>query len=229
MLSRLARFVGLAVDAAGSIVPDEALAWSMVADAAIGAGSRGLSDATRFLLHTLFDKADLADPTLFDVFGRAARALLAFAWAADPPMQQTATNAIRFVGKSFAADPAASRALLDRMLHDPHFSAHADKEATWLSEQIMPIAQADGDFAIEIYRVLYSRDITDNSASFMGGQASRIMPLSSNRSQDYRHCRYNLRRRVTRLLDLSVPVGTRAIVEASLGDTDRAIPLGDDR
>ncbi|WP_234896093.1 ATP-binding protein [Sinorhizobium meliloti] len=229
MLSRLARFVGLAVDAVGSIVPGEALAWAMVADAAIRAGSRDLSDATRFLLHTLFDKGDLAEPELLDVFNRAARALLAFAWAADPPMQQTATNAIRFVGKSFSADPAASRALLDRVLRDPHFSAHADKEATWLSEQIMPIARADGDFAIEIYRVLYSRDITDNSTSFMGGQPSRIMQLSSNRSQDYRHCRYDLGRRVTRLLDLSLPIGTRAIVEASLGDTDRAIPLGDDR
>ncbi|HEX8239505.1 MAG TPA: hypothetical protein VF574_07185 [Allosphingosinicella sp.] len=229
MLSRLARFVGLAVDAAGSIVPDEALAWAMVAEAAIAAGSRGLSDATRFLLHTLFDKGDLAEPTLLGVFNRAARALLAFAWAADPPMQQTATNAIRFVGKSFAADPPASRALLERMLRDPHFSDHADREATWLSEQIMPIAHADADFAIEIYRVLYSRDITDDSTSSFGGQVSRIMPLSSSRSQDYRHCRYNLGRRVTRLLELSVPLGTRAIVEASLGDTYRAMRLGDDR
>ncbi|WP_372090728.1 hypothetical protein P7L79_17185 [Tistrella mobilis] len=207
----------------------EAVAWARVADAAIATGSRDLSDATRFLLHTLFDKGDLAEAELLEVFGRAARALLAFAWATEPPMQQTATNAIRFVGKSFASDPAASRALLDRMLRDPHFSAYADKEATWLSEQIMPIARADADFAIEIYSVLYSRDITDNSTSFMGGQASRIMPLSSNRSQDYRHCRYNLGRRVTRLLELSVPLGTRAIVEASLGDTNRAMPLGDDR
>ncbi|MCJ2031329.1 ATP-binding protein [Methylobacterium sp. J-043] len=229
MLSRLARFVGLAGDAAGSIVPDEALAWATVADAAIRTGSRDLSDATRFLLHTLFDKSDIVEPALLDVFGRAARALLAFAWAADPPMQQTAANAIRFVGKSFASDPAASRTLLDRMLRDPHFSTHADKEAIWLSEQIMPIARADANFAIEIYSVLYSRDITDNSTSFMGGQASRIMPLSSNRSQDYRHCRYNLGRRVTRLLELSVLLGTRAIVEASLGVTDRAMPLGNYR
>jgi len=229
MLSRLARFVGLAVDATGSIVPDEALAWAKVADATIRVGSRELSDATRFLLHTLFDKGDLAEPELRDVFNRAARALLAFAWAAEPPMQQTANSAIRFVGKSFAADPVASRALLERMLRDPHFSAHADKEATWLSEQIMSIAQADGDFAIEIYRALYSRDITDDSTSFMGGQASRIMTLSSNRSQDYRHCRFNLGRRVTHLLELSVPLGTRAIVEASLGNTDRAMPLGDGR
>ncbi|WP_136661408.1 hypothetical protein [Nitratireductor sp. XY-223] len=124
MLSRLARFVGLAVDTAGTIVASEAIAWAQVADAAIATGSRGLSDATRVLLHTMFDKGDLTEAELLDVFGRAAPALLAFAWAADPPMQQTATNSIRFVGKSFASDPAASRTLLDRMLRDPHFSAH---------------------------------------------------------------------------------------------------------
>lgn len=229
MLSRLARFVGLAVDTADSIAPEEAIAWVKVADAAIATGSRDLSDATRFLLHTLFDKGDLTEAELLGVFGQAARALLAFAWAADPPMQATAVGAIRFVGKSFASDRAASRALLDGILREPHFSANADREARWLSEQIMPIARIDPDFAIEIYRMLYSCDITDDSTSHFGGQVSRIMPLSSNRRQDYKGCRYDLGRRVTRLLELSVPLGTRAIVEAALVDTDRAIPIGDDR
>ncbi|MGE3367078.1 MAG: ATP-binding protein, partial [Rhizobiaceae bacterium] len=229
MLSRLARFVGLAVDLACSIAASEAIAWAQVADAAIATGSRDLSDATRFLLHTLFDKGDLADAELLEVFGRAARALLAFAWSADPPMQQTAVGAIRFVGKSFASDPAASRSLLDRILREPHFSANADREARWLSDQIMPIARSDPDFTIEIYRMLYSCEITDDSTSHFGGQVSRIMPLSSNRRQDFQGCRYDLGRRVTRLLELSVPLGTRAIVEAALGDTDRAMPLGDDR
>lgn len=229
MLSRLARFVGLTVDQAGSIVASEAIAWALVADAAIATGSRDKSDATRFLLHTLFDKGDLADAELLTVFGRAARALLAFAWAADPPMQATAVSAIRFVGKSFASDSVASRALLDRILREPHFSANADREARWLSEQIVQIARSDPDFSIEIYRSLYSQDITDDSTSHFGGQVSRIMPLSSNRRQDYQSCRYDLGRRVTRLLELSVPLGTRAIVEAALRDTDRAMPLGDDR
>lgn len=229
MLSRLARFVGLAVDLAGSVVESEAIAWAFVADAAIATGSRDLSDATRFLLHTLFEKGDLADAKLLEVFGRASRALLAFAWAAEPQMQQTSTNAIRFVGKSFASDPPASRTLLDRILREPHFSANADREARWLSEQIMPIARIDPDFAIEIYRVLHLSNITDDSTSHFGGQVSRIMPLSSNRRQDYQSCRYDLGRRVTRLLELSAPLGTRAIVEAALGDVDRNMPPGDNR
>jgi len=227
MLSRLARFVGLAIDLAGSIPADGVVAWATIAEAAANTGVRSLSDPARVLLHTLFEKADVTESALLAVYGRAARALLALAWAANPPMQQTATNAIRFVGKSFASDPAASRALLDRALRDPHFSAHADKEATWLAEQIMPIARADPDFAIEIFHVLYSRDITDDSTSFFGGQPSRIMPLSSNRRQDYHSCRYNLERRTGRLLELSARSGTRAVIEAALGDADRE-PSSDD-
>lgn len=227
MLSRLARFVGLAVDAGRAVTAGEAMAWATIAEAAANAGVRSLADAARFLLHTIFDKGDLADPALLAVYGRAARALLALAWAADPSMQQTATNAIRFVGKSFASDPDASRSLLDRALRDPHFSAHADKEAAWLAEQIIPIARADADFAVEIFRVLYSRNITDDSTSFFGGQPSRIMPLSSNRRQDYQSCRYNLGRKAGRLLEFSAKAGTRAVIEAALGDIDRT-PASDE-
>ncbi|WP_234879227.1 ATP-binding protein [Sinorhizobium americanum] len=229
LLSRLARFVELSVDASGGIAREAAMAWAQVADAASATAIRGLSDPTRFLLQILFDRADLSDAPLLNLFGRASRALLTLAWAADPPMQQTAVNAIRFVGKSFASDPVASRVLLDRILRDPHFSTYADKEASWLSEQILPIARSDSDFAVEIYRVLYSCDISDDSTSHFGGQPSRIMPLSSNRRQDYRHCRYHLSKDVRQLLNLSARAGTRAAIEVALGDIDRDLQLGDRR
>lgn len=221
LLSRLARFIGLAVDAEGGLEPQDALAWAMVAEAVTNTGQRGLSDAARFLLYTLFEKADLAAPPLLAVFGRAARALLALAWDSIPPMPLMATNAIRFVGKSFASDPGASRALLDRALRDPHFSAHADKEATWIAEQILPIARSDLAFAIEIFRVLYSREITDSSTSYFGGRPSRIMALSSNRRQDYEQSRYQLGRQAGDMLELSAYAGTRAVIESALGSADR--------
>ncbi|MBW5434539.1 ATP-binding protein [Bradyrhizobium canariense] len=229
MLSRLARFVGLTADAKGAAAPDEAIAWATIAEAAATVGSRALSDASHSLLMTLFNLGDLAQPVLLGVFGRAARSLLTLAWAADPQMQIITTNAIRFVGKSFASDPLASRALLDRVLRDPHFSEHADKEAPWLAEQIMPIARTDLEFAVEIFHVLYSRDITDDSRSFMGGQPSRIMPLSSNRHQDYRGCRYRLVSQIRHLLGLSAKWGTRAVIEAAIGEADRGTASGDSR
>ncbi|GAA6201747.1 hypothetical protein [Aquicoccus sp. SU-CL01552] len=229
MMSRLARFVGLAIDVTDTVDALGALVWASVAEACAVTGNRDLTDPTRFLLQMLFEKANLSDLGLLEVFGRASRALLTFAWAADPVMQQTAICGIRFVGKSFASDPPASRILLDRVLRDPHFSAHADREATWLAEQIMPIAEADAEFAVEIYHVLFSREITDDATSFFGGQPSRIMPLSSSRRQDYHSCRYNLGRRADRLLELSANLGTRVVNEATLGEVDRDVPLGYER
>ncbi|MDB5660354.1 MAG: hypothetical protein JWS10_2969 [Cypionkella sp.] len=226
MLSRLARFVGIAVGSSGTISASEALAWAGVADACIVTGNCELSDPTRLLLHTLFDKADMSDPDMLSLFGRASRALLTLAWAEDPVMQNTAVNGILFVGKSFGSDPSASGTLLDRVLREPHFSAHADREATWLAKQIMPIARANAEFAVEIYRVLYSRQITDDATSYFGGQPSRILSLSSRRSQDYLNCRYNLGRRTGQLLELSANLGTRVVNEATLGNIVRDGPLG---
>lgn len=221
MLSHLARFVGIDADSSGSINSANATAWATVAEAASATGMRTMSDPAAFLLRILFDKADLTDPLLLSAFGRAARSLLVFAWEGGAAMQQIATNAIRFVGRSFASDAAASRVLLDRILRDPHFSAHADREAPWLAEQITPIAASDPSFAVEIFKVLYSRDIADDARSYLGGQPSRILPLATTRSQDYRHCRWNLGRQVGEVLRLSAHHGTRAVIEAALGDAAR--------
>lgn len=111
--------------------------------------------------------------------------------------------------------------MLDRALRDPHFTAHADKEATWIAEQILPIARSDLAFAIEIFRVLYSREITDSSTSYIGGQPSRIMALSSNRRQDYEQSRHQLGRQAGDMLELSAYAGTRAVIESALGSADR--------
>ncbi len=217
MLARLSRFVGIEIDTAGSVGPDHALAWATLAAASIAQADRALSDPARFLLHALFDKADFSDPALLAVFGTAARALLTFAWASDPPMPSTVTNAIRFTGLSFASDPAASQTLLDRILREPHFSAHADQEATWLAEQILPIARSKPDFAGEIYRTLFTQQITDDGTSWLGGAPSRIMPLSSNRRQDYQHCRWHLGGALRDFLSISVTHATRALIDATLG------------
>jgi hypothetical protein len=49
-------------------------------------------------------------------------------------MPTLATDAIRFVAKTFGTDPAASRALLQQILGEPRFSKHAHEEAPWLAE-----------------------------------------------------------------------------------------------
>ncbi|WP_285446530.1 hypothetical protein [Xanthomonas sp. fls2-241-TYG-148] len=217
LLNRLSRFVAMEIEATRSVTPERAIAWATLSERLTRADRLPLIDPARVLMHALFEHGDLTDAGLLDVFGHAARAMLGFAWSHSPPLQATSVSAIRFVGKSFASDVAASRALLDRILRDPHFSQHADREAPWLSEQIIPIAAADPAFAVEVYRCIYGQMITDTATSAFGGSQSRIMPLSSNRRQDYEHSRWHLGRSLGRFLEISPKHGTRAVIDAVIG------------
>lgn len=217
LLGRLSRFVAMDMEAARSVTPERAIAWASLAERLAGSGHLPLVDPANVLLHALFDHADLSDAVLLAIFGRAARAMLEFAWSKSPPLR-TAGGAIRFVGRSFASDPTASRALLDRILRDPHFSQNADREAHWLTEQILPIARACPSFAIEIYAGIYGQMITDTAKSDLGGHRSRILPLSSNRRQDYEHSRWQLGKSVGKFLAISPEDGTRAVIEAVVGE-----------
>ena len=217
LLRSFARFVAMDIEAALAVVPARAIAWAQLAKALVESGEPALVDPARVLLHALFDHGNLADTALLGMFGGAARTMLDVAWAASPPLAATSTSAIRYVGKSFASDPAASRALLDRILRDPHFSQNADREATWLAEQILPITLVDPEFTIEIYAVLFGRTITDNATSWLGGQQSRIMSLSSNRRQDFEHCWWQLGTAMGNVLNISPEHGTRALLDALIG------------
>lgn len=217
LLGRLSRFVVMDIEEARGVTPTRAIAWASLAERLAGSASLPLVDPARVLLHALFDYANLTDPAPLSIFGRAARAMLEFAWSKSPPLHATAGSAIRCVGKSFASDPAASKALLARILREPHFSQYADREAQWLAEQILPIAQADPSFAAEIYAGLYGQMITDSATSDFGGHRSRIMPLSSNRRQDYEHARWHLGKSIGEFLAISPEHGTRAVINAAIG------------
>lgn len=217
LLNRLSRFVAMEIEAACSVTHERAIAWAALSEKLTMADRLPLIDPARVLMHALYEHGDLTDAVLLRIFGRAARTMLGFAWAHSPPLQATSVSAIRFVGKSFASDVAESRALLDRILREPHFSQFADREATWLSEQITPIAKADPAFAAEIYRCLYGQMITDTATSAFGGARSRIMPLSSNRRQDYEHSRWQLGKSLGGFLAISPEHGTRAVIDAVIG------------
>ncbi|MBB5412149.1 RecA/RadA recombinase [Paraburkholderia sp. HC6.4b] len=217
LTGRLARFAAMEIESTRPVSTPRAIAWARLADALLATGENRLVDPARVLLITLFQHGDLSDAALLEVYGRAARALLEFAWSTSPSLTAISTNAIRFVGKSFASDPATSRTLLDRILREPHFSQYADCEASWLAEQILPITRVDPDFTVQIYAALYSQTIDDDSTSWIGGYRSRIMPLSSNRKQDYEHCRWHLGIAMGDVLAISPAHGTRALIEALIG------------
>jgi len=216
-LTRLSRFVSMSLADRGASTASILLSWAEVATEAAMVGHRLYVDAVRFLLFTLSERADFSDRTLALKFGQAARQLLTLAWQFEPELSNLASNAIRMVTKSFDTDVAASRGLLSRILQEPRFTEHAHEEAPWLADGVSTIIRADADFAVEIYDVLFGRVAPAEGDSWMGGNVSRIMPLRSNKRQDYDHARWHLQKALPAFLTTQPQSGTIAANRAALG------------
>jgi hypothetical protein len=216
-LSRLARFVSMSIADKGSVSTQAATAWAILAEQAASRSERGLSDGARFLLGALHDRADFSDLGFAAAFGSAARALLTLAWSLDPEFPSITIAAIRFVARSFGSDPAASRALLERILQEPRFTAHAHEEAPWLAEGIRSIIPLDPEFAAIVYATLFARAAPQEGTSWLGGHRSQILPLSSTRKQDYEHARWHLGRALKAFLEADPKAGATAVIGAALG------------
>ena len=217
MLSRLARFVSMSIAERGSVSTTAATAWAILAHQAASREERAFSDGARFLLWALFERADFSDASFLVSFGSAARALLALAWSLDPQLPSLTAAAIRFVAKSFGSDPVASRTLLQQILEEPRFTGHAHEEAPWLAEGIGSIIPYDPEFAAIVYASLFGRSAPQEGASWLGGHRSRILPLSSNRKQDYEHARWHLARALRPFLQVDPKAGVTAVIGAALG------------
>ncbi len=217
LAERLARFAKMDIDSAQKVSLERASALARFAETLGAIGEQVLLYPVRILLQALFEHGDFANQDFLGVFGRASRALLELAWSDMPKGIAFSVSAIPFVGKSFASDPLASRVLLDRILREPHFSQYADREASSLADQILPITRVDPRFTVEIYAALYGQKIDDNGQTWIGGRLSRIMPLSSNRRQDYEHCHWELGTAMREVLDITPYYGTRALIDALIG------------
>jgi hypothetical protein len=215
MLSRLARFVGMTLTE--GVRPAVGRAWSVAAEAAASLGDRDFADGARFLLWSLSERADLGDASFTAAFGAASRTLLHLAWSVTPYMSSITIAAIRCVAKSYGSDPDASRMLLRQILEEPHFSEHAHTEAPWLAEGVRYIIPHDASFVATVYATLFARPAPQDGKSWFGGQASRILPLTTNRKQEYEHAYWHLNRAIQLFLDTAPREAVAAVIGAASG------------
>jgi hypothetical protein len=217
LLGLLVQYV--AMDMGGCTpVSARVVGWARFAGGLVATGQLELLYPAHGLVRALIDSVDLQEAAQLNAFGQASRSLLEAIWAMPSRAPALSVLPIRAVAKSFASDSVAARLLLRRILQDPHFSLYADQEAPWLAEHVATVARSDAAFAVEIYSVIYGRDITDTTSTSLGGQPSRILPLTSNRRQDYEHGRWRLGTATPELLAMSADMGTRAVIEALIAN-----------
>jgi hypothetical protein len=164
----------------------------------------------RTLLYLLVERKATPEQRL--ELGQGARAILKSALdRLNTPSQLTAA-AIDFVGATYATDIPKSRDLLRRLLEPARFEARADQEMPSLARKVRPISEADPDFAVEIYGVVFGRQITDTSKTSLGD--SKILPMLSNRRQDYDMARFTLKEFFPRFLDAHPSHALTALIRA---------------
>lgn len=122
--------------------------------------------------------------------GKAARRLLEFAWACTPRNQWLVIRGLQTVCRTFESEPAASATLLRRSFEPEHLAEYGFEEMPWLAREVKRLIPLDQVLVEEIYRVAFAHRELSREPTPVG--QSRILPLTSNRQQDYGMALYEL-------------------------------------
>lgn len=144
--------------------------------------------------------------------GKAARNLLAFAWAQEKRNSWLVTNALRSVCATFRTDPSESADLLRRAIEPEHLSKYGYEEMHWVTRDLEEIEVIDPELVADIYAAVFNYDEPSRESTDMS--VSRIMPLTSNRRQDYEHSKWQLAQNYPRFFQCSPLAAARAMVRA---------------
>jgi hypothetical protein len=95
------------------------------------------------------------------------------------------------------------------------FDAHGDDDIPWLTRKLGAILEIDPEFVFEIYEKTFANVISDSSETSLGH--SRILPLRSNRRQDFQMSYWNLKEFFPNFLRANPTLATKAYVKAVHG------------
>jgi hypothetical protein len=160
-----------------------------------------------------------ATPDQIASIGKAARDLLRFAWTRTPRLDLLVTNGLIAVAKTFATDPIASAALLREAIEPSHLKEHGYKELTWIARQIRAIEISDPVLAVDIYGAAYGYAEVSGDTTSIGNSA--LLPLSSNKRQDYEGAWFQLSEAIPAILNSNIEAGVRAVVHGLDGYVQR--------
>ena len=168
----------------------------------------------RPLLMKLCDLADRLTEDQLKALGRVARRLLEYAWAKEgPPDQYLIVHAMQAVCRTFESDPEASSQILHRSLEPIHLRDYAYIELPWLAREVEGLIEHDTELVEAIYRAAFSHEESSVEATDAGG-GSRILPLSSTRSQDFKQATWLLAANYRKFLEKAPLPATRVMLAA---------------
>lgn len=162
-------------------------------------------------------------PECRNQLGAAARGLLRFALDHPDLPSHLTVGAIGCVADTYLSDIAASTAVLRRLLDPARIKNHGHEDLPWLARKIRAVWEADPNFAVDIYGTIFGTAITDQRKTSLGG--SRILPLTSNRQQDFGMAGFALKEAFPQFLTVDPSHAVSALVRAFEGYVSVTHPI----
>jgi len=154
-------------------------------------------------------KARLTPEQFADV-ALAARRVLDIAWQLPQRNGQMIIHALRTVSSTFITDPEGSALRVRRVLTPERVREYGYEELYWLAHEVKALIPLDPDLAADIYIASFEWTETDEGATPMSH--SQILPMVSNKRQDFQHARWQLSQDYPKFVERSPLAAARAMV-----------------
>ena len=123
--------------------------------------------------------------------------------------------------ETFSTDAAASETLLREAIEPRHLASYGHEELPTLLQEAPQLIRVAPVFLADCYFAVFGYEETSKEPTRM--HASRLMPLTSNRRQDYDLARWALGEALPRFLNAAPREATRAVIAIA---TDQAATRG---
>lgn len=154
-------------------------------------------------------KARLTPEQFADV-GLAARRVLDIAWQSPQRNGQMIIHALRTVSSTFITDPEGSALRIRRVLTPERVREYGYEELYWLAHEVKALIPLDPDLVADIYIASFDWTETDEGTTPMSH--SKILPMVSNKRQDFQHARWQLSQDYPKFVERSPLAAARAMV-----------------
>ena len=160
---------------------------------------------------------DTKDTNVENACGRVGRRLLEWVWQERETNESDWYNrfggrwAVPLVAKTYHTNVEESRALLEKVLQLTQEENFPIGFLTWLTDNVDNICKHDPEFAILIYRTVFSHQFTSEGETQRG---TPILPIITYRSQDFGMCQYRLVKHFHQFLQENPKPATQAAIQS---------------
>ena len=122
---------------------------------------------------------------------------------------------------TFITDPKESALRIRRALEPERVREYGYEELHWLAHEVKALIRLDAELVADMYIAAFSWTETDESATPLSH--SQILPMTSNKRQDFQQTRWHLSQHYPKLAEISPFAAARAmiaVVDAYCHDKD---------